>query len=92
MEEQKDTQVSLNEKRILKFWRENKIFEKIEILKRKILYRLASLSDDSDIAGVVGILFSSDKTEPVFKLNHTKLRIEKITIRNGEIAINFLPQ
>ncbi|TSC54656.1 MAG: isoleucyl-tRNA synthetase [Parcubacteria group bacterium LiPW_30] len=28
MEEQKDTQVSLNEKRILKFWRENKIFEK----------------------------------------------------------------
>ncbi len=63
-----------------------------EILKQRILDRLSSLSDDSNIAGVVGTLFSGEKTEPVFKLNNKKLRIEEITIRNGEIAINFLPQ
>ncbi|MBU1260852.1 MAG: hypothetical protein KKE31_00450 [Planctomycetes bacterium] len=63
-----------------------------EIVKRKILYKLASISDDSNIAGVVGILFGGDKTEPVFTLNHTKLRIEKITVRKREITINFIPQ
>jgi hypothetical protein len=63
-----------------------------EILKRRILNRLSSLSDDSNIADVVRTLFSGKKTEPVFKLNSNKVRIEKITIKNGEIAINFLPQ
>lgn len=63
-----------------------------EIVKRKILYRLASLSDDSNIAGVVGILFSGDKKEPVFTLNHTKLRIEKIKVGNREITVSMLPQ
>jgi len=64
----------------------------VEIVKRKIFYKLASLSDDSNIAGVIGILFSGDKTEPVFTLNHTTLRIEKITVRNREITVSFLPQ
>jgi hypothetical protein len=64
----------------------------VEILKRKILYKLASISDESDIGGVIGILFSGDKTEPVFTLNHTTLRIEKIKIRNREITVSFLTQ
>ena len=63
-----------------------------EIVKRKIFDRLASISDDSNIAGVIRILFSGDKTEPVFTLNHTTLRIEKITVQNREITISFLPQ
>ncbi len=63
-----------------------------ETMKRRVLYRLAGLSKDSGTADFVGMLFNSGKIEPVFSFNHRKLRIEKITVQNKQLTIQFLPE
>jgi len=61
-------------------------------VKRKVLYGLAGFFKDPDTANFAGVLFSSDRIEPVFPFNHRKLRVEKITILDKEMVISFLPQ
>ncbi|MFA5293311.1 MAG: hypothetical protein WC496_09790 [Phycisphaerae bacterium] len=64
----------------------------VRAVKRKVLYELTGFFKDSDTANFVGILFSSNRIEPVFPFNHRKLRVEKITLQDKEVVISFLPQ
>jgi hypothetical protein len=63
-----------------------------EAVKRKILYRLADPSNDSNTADFTGMLFNSGKMEPVFSLNKQKLRIKKVTIQDKQLIIQFQPE
>jgi predicted PurR-regulated permease PerM len=64
----------------------------VETVKRKILQELADFLNGLDIADSTRALFNSRRIEPVFSLNHRKLRIDKITVQNKELLIHFLPQ
>jgi len=61
-------------------------------IKRKILQELAGFLNSLDIADSTEALFNSHRIEPVFSVNHQKLRIGKITIQNKELVISFLPE
>jgi hypothetical protein len=63
-----------------------------EVVKRKILYGLAGISDDADTANFVGILFNRGQMEPVFSFNKRNLRIAKITVRKEKLTIQFKPE
>jgi hypothetical protein len=63
-----------------------------EAIKRKILYRLAGPSNDSNTADFIGMLFNSGKMEPVFSLNRQKLRIKRVTIQDKQLIIQFQPE
>jgi predicted PurR-regulated permease PerM len=61
-------------------------------VKRKILQELTDFLNNLDIADSAMTVFDGRKIEPVFSINHQKLRIDKISIQNKELLIHFLPQ
>lgn len=61
-------------------------------VEEKIINRLEQHFKDSKNAGFVKSLLDDSKVEPVFKINHSKLRIEKITALDKKLIIHFLPQ
>ena len=61
-----------------------------EAVKRKILRELTNFLNEN-IADSTEALLNSRRIEPVFSLNHRRLRIDKITIRDKELMIHFLP-
>ena len=63
-----------------------------EAVKGKILEGLAGFLNDLNIADSTAALFNSRRIEPVFSLNHRKLRIDKITVQDRKLIIHFLPQ
>jgi hypothetical protein len=63
-----------------------------DAVKGKILGELTDFLNNLDIADSTIALFNSHGIEPVFSLNHRKLRIDKITIQDKELIIHFLPQ
>ena len=60
-----------------------------EAVKRRILRELTDFLNEN-IADSTEALLSSRRIEPVFSLNHRKLRIEKITIQDKELIVHFL--
>jgi hypothetical protein len=63
-----------------------------EAIKKKILNGLDENFRGAKNDEFVNALFSSGNVEPVFKINHSKLRIEKITAGDGKLIIHFLPE
>jgi hypothetical protein len=61
-----------------------------EAVKRKILRELTDFLN-KNITDSTEALLNNRRIEPVFSLNHRKLRIDKITIRDKELMIHFLP-
>lgn len=64
----------------------------VSAAKARILQELAGFLNNLDIADSTQALFNSRRIEPVFSINHRKLRIDKISIQNKELLIHFLPQ
>jgi len=61
------------------------------MVKRKVLYNLSGITNDSNIADYAGVFLSGNKIVPEFSFNHRSLRIEKIVVRKKELIVYFLP-
>ena len=63
-----------------------------EAVKRKILYELAGISGDADTAAVFASLLASDGIKPEFSINHRKLCVDEIAVRDQNLLLHFNPQ
>lgn len=63
----------------------------VSAARERILQELAGFLNDLDIADSTEAVLNSRRIEPVFSINHRKLRINKITIQDKELIIHFLP-
>ena len=61
-----------------------------EAVKRRILRELTDFLN-KNIADSTEALLNNHRIEPVFSLNHRRLRVDKITIQDKELMIHFLP-
>ncbi len=61
-------------------------------LERKVLKGLNGFLNSSDTADFAKALFDNSRIEPVFSINHKKLRVEKIATQDKELIIRFLPE
>jgi uncharacterized protein YpmS len=63
-----------------------------EMIRGKIISRLGENFKTEKSNEFLNAILAAGKIEPVFKINHSKLRIEKITVQNGELIIHFSPE
>lgn len=63
-----------------------------EMIRKKIISSLGENFKTEKNDEFFNAVLSTGKIDPVFKINHSKLRIEKITVQNEELIINFLPE
>ncbi len=63
----------------------------VSAVKGRILRELADFLNNLDIADSAKAVFDSRRIEPVFSINHQKLRIDKIAIQDKQLMIHFLP-
>ncbi|MDD5135414.1 MAG: hypothetical protein PHP01_08400 [Phycisphaerae bacterium] len=61
-------------------------------VEEKIANRLEQYFKDSKNAGFIKSLLDSGKVTPAFKINNSKLRVEKIIALDKKLIIHFLPQ
>lgn len=61
-------------------------------VEEKIINRLERHFKESKNAGFIKSLLNDSKVTPVFKINHSKLRIEKIIALDKKLIIHFSPQ
>jgi uncharacterized protein YpmS len=63
-----------------------------EMVKKKIIAGLVENFKAEKNEEFINTFLNSRKIDPVFNINHSKLRIEKITVQNEELIIHFLPE
>jgi hypothetical protein len=61
-------------------------------VEEKIINRLEQHFKESKNAGFIKSLLNNGKVTPAFKINNSKLRIEKIIALDKKLIIHFLPQ
>jgi len=63
-----------------------------EMIKKKIIAALGENFKMGKTDEFINAVLHTGKIDPVFKINSSKLRIEKITVQNEELIIHFLPE
>ncbi|MFA6186327.1 MAG: hypothetical protein WC770_03820 [Phycisphaerae bacterium] len=62
------------------------------VIKKKIINSLSENFNAEKNNEFINTVLTTGKIDPVFNINHSKLRIEKITVQNEELRIHFLPE
>jgi hypothetical protein len=63
-----------------------------EMIKKKIISGISENLKTEKNNEFINAILQSGKIDPIFKINHSKLRIEKITVQNEKLIIHFLPE
>jgi len=63
-----------------------------EMIKEKIIAALCENFKAGKTDEFINVVLRTGTIDPVFKINSSKLRIEKITVQNEELIIHFLPE